>query len=48
MTKDYQTKRPRAATLEPEVVVPETVSIAMGELAGNMREGGLPWVRLTF
>jgi len=39
MTKNYQTKRPRAATLEPEIVVPETVSIAMGELAGNMREG---------
>ena len=39
MTKNYQTKRPRAATLEPEVVVPETVNIAMGELAADVREG---------
>lgn len=29
MTKNYQTKRPRAATLEPEIVLPETVNIAM-------------------
>jgi putative transposase len=39
MAKNYQTKRPRAATLEPEIVLPETVNIAMGELAVDMKEG---------
>ena len=37
--KDYQTKRPRAATLEPEIVLPETVHVAMVELAADVREG---------
>jgi len=39
MTKNYQTKRPRAAILESEIVVPETVNIAMAELAANVKEG---------
>ena len=29
MTKNYQTKRPRAAALEPEIALPETANIAM-------------------
>ena len=37
--KDYQTKRPRVATLEPEIVLPETVHVAMVELAADVREG---------
>ncbi len=37
MGKDYQTETTRAAT--GEVVVPEAVSVAMGELVGAMREG---------
>ena len=39
MSKNYQTKRPCAAMLESEIVVPETVSVAMGELAANLKEG---------
>ena len=39
MTKNYQTKRPCAATLESEIVLPETVSVAMADLAANLKEG---------
>ncbi len=39
MAKNYQTKRRGAVTLEHEVAVPETVSVAMGELAANLKEG---------
>ena len=42
MSKNYQTKRRRAATLKSEVAVPETVSVAMGELAANLKEGVEP------
>jgi putative transposase len=37
MAKNYQTETTRAAT--GEIVVPDEVSVAMGELAGVMREG---------
>ena len=37
MSKDYQKSVPRAAT--GEVVMPDSVSVAMGELAGAMKEG---------
>jgi hypothetical protein len=36
MTKNYQTKRPRAATLGSEIAVPETVSLAMADLGANL------------
>jgi putative transposase len=39
MSKNYQTKRPCAAMLESEIAVPEMVSVAMGELAANLKEG---------
>ena len=37
MKKDYQTQAPRAAM--SEIVLPDRVSVAMGELAGTMKEG---------
>ncbi len=39
MTKNYHAKNTRGATLEAGVVVPETVSVAMGELAASLEEG---------
>jgi hypothetical protein len=39
MTKNYHAKNTRAATLEAEIAVPETVSVAMAELAANFKEG---------
>jgi transposase-like protein len=39
MTKNYHAKDTRGATVEDEIVLPETVSIAMGELAENVKEG---------
>jgi putative transposase len=39
MSKNYQTKRPRVATLEQMIAVPEMVNIAMAELAANLKEG---------
>ncbi len=39
MTKNYQTKRPRVATLEHEIALPESVNIAVAELAANVKEG---------
>ena len=39
MTKNYQTKRPRVATLEHEIALLETVNVAMAELAVNVKEG---------
>ena len=37
MSKDYQKSVPRAAT--GEIMMPDSVSVAMGELAGAMKEG---------
>ncbi len=38
MKKDYQKKAARAATSD-ELVLPSAVSVAMGEIAGAVREG---------
>jgi putative transposase len=39
MSKNYQTERPCAAVLESEIAVPEMVSVAMADLAANLKEG---------
>jgi len=39
MTTNYQTKRRCGAILEHEIVLPETVNIAMVELTADVKEG---------